>query len=132
MDLSRIWRLRLQRYKLQGTRCRNCADLRFPPVLVCCQCQSRDLGVFDFSGKGAVYSFSTVYSPLDRFEDVAPYVVALIELEEGPRVTAQLTDVSPNDVKIGMPVEMVIRRISERGNNGVIAYGYKFRPPIEF
>jgi uncharacterized OB-fold protein len=83
-------------------------------------------------GKGTVYSFSTVYTPLANFEDVAPYVVALIDLEEGPRITAQLTDVSPNDVEIGMPVEMVIRKISERGSNGVIVYGYKFRPPIAF
>ncbi|HCD37739.1 MAG TPA: transcriptional regulator [Candidatus Omnitrophica bacterium] len=132
MDIPRVWRLRSQRYRLQGTQCKDCADLQFPPVLICPHCKSRDLKSFNFLGKGTVYSFSTVYTPLANFEDVAPYVVALIDLEEGPRITAQLTDVSSNDVGIGMPVEMVIRKISERGSNGVIVYGYKFRPPIAF
>ncbi|MCB0288128.1 MAG: OB-fold domain-containing protein, partial [Calditrichaeota bacterium] len=58
------------------------------------------------------------------------YVVALIDLAEGPRITAQLTDIEPGQVKIGMPVEMVIRKISEEGERGVIVYGYKFRPPL--
>ena len=132
MDIPRVWRLRSQRYRLQGTQCESCADLQFPPVLVCPNCKSRDFKSFNFLGKGIVYSFSTVYSPLAQFEDVAPYIVALIDLEEGPRITAQLTDVSSNDVEIGMPVEMVIRKISEFGSHGVILYAYKFRPPIEY
>ena len=132
MDIPRVWRLRSQRYRLQGTQCESCADLQFPPMLICPKCKARDLKSFKLLGKGVVYSFSTVYSPLAQFEDVAPYVVALIDLEEGPRITAQLTDVSSADVAIGMPVEMVIRKISEHGSNGVITYGYKFRPPIEY
>lgn len=132
MDIPRVWRLRFQRYRLQGTRCESCADLQFPPVLICPKCKSRDVRSFNLLGKGVIYSFSTVYTPLIGFENVAPYVVALIDLEEGPRITAQLTDVSSHDVTIGMPVEMVIRKISECGSNGVIVYGYKFRPPIEF
>ena len=132
MDIPRVWRLRSQRYRLQRTQCESCADLQFPPALICPNCKSRDLKPFNFLGKGIIYSFSTVYTPLANFEDVAPYVVALIDLKEGPRITAQLTDVSSNDVEIGMPVEMVIRKISERGSNGVIVYGYKFRPPIAF
>ena len=59
-----------------------------------------------------------------------PYIVALIDLEEGPRITAQLTDVASDEVEIGMPVEMVIRKISEEGERGLIVYGYKFRPPV--
>jgi len=60
----------------------------------------------------------------------APYLVALVALEEGPRVAAQLTDVDPADVTIGMPVEMVTRRIQERGPHGYLVYGYKFRPVL--
>ena len=54
--------------------------------------------------------------------------MALVRLEEGPLVTAQLTDVSPDEVEIGMPVEMVTRKLREFGEEGVIVYGYKFRP----
>lgn len=130
MDIQRVWRLRPQRYRLQGTQCKHCADLQFPPMLICPKCKGRDLQPYRLSGKGRVYSFSTVYNPLSQFEDIAPYVVAMIDLEEGPRITAQLTDVVSGNVEIGMPVEMVVRKISEHGSNGVIAYGYKFRPPV--
>jgi len=68
---------------------------------------------------------------LPRFEEIAPYIVALVDLEEGPRVAAQITDAEPTDLEIGLPVEMVIRKISEAGSNGVITYGYKFRPILE-
>lgn len=103
---------------------------QFPPMLICPACKSRNLHAFRFLGKGVVYSFSTVYTPLAQFEDIAPYVVALIDLEEGPRITALLTDIQANEVTIGLHVEMVVRKISERGSNGVITYGYKFRPSI--
>jgi uncharacterized OB-fold protein len=46
------------------------------------------------------------------------------------RVTAQLTDVDAGEVEIGMPVEMVTRRLQEKGPHGYIVYGYKFRPPL--
>ncbi len=78
-----------------------------------------------FSGRGEVYSFTTIYDAPNGFELLAPYVVALIKLENGSLVTAQLTDVS-GDITIGMPVEAVMRKLSER--NGEIEYGQKFRP----
>ncbi len=61
-------------------------------------------------------------------EEQAPYTVALVKLEEGPLVTAQLTDVDRKDVKIGMPVEMTTRVLQSNGDRGMIVYGYKFRP----
>jgi len=69
-------------------------------------------------------------TPLD-FRHYRPYTVALVKLEEGPVITAQLTDVDPEDIKIGMPVEMVTRRLREEGDEGLILYGYKFRPLLE-
>ena len=57
-----------------------------------------------------------------------PYTVALVRLNEGPMITAQLTDVETDEVEIGMPVEMVTRRMQEDGEDGLIVYGYKFRP----
>jgi len=78
-----------------------------------------------------VYSFSTVYDAPAGYIEYQPYTVALIKLDEGPLVTAQLTDVDNEDVHIGMPVEMVTRKIKEEGENGLIVYGYKFRPLLE-
>jgi uncharacterized OB-fold protein len=79
-------------------------------------------------GTGRVYSFSTMYSVPKNYEEQKPYTIALVQLDEGPIVTAQLTDVDHSDVKIGMPVEMVTRKLREEGEEGQIIYGYKFRP----
>ena len=74
-----------------------------------------------------MFSFSTVSEAPSGYTDNQPYTIALIKLEEGPLVTAQLTDVDSDEVRIGMPVEMVTRKIREEGENGLIVYGYKFR-----
>ena len=128
MDIPRYWRLRNQRYRLEGTRCKNCSERHFPPRLVCPECGSDQIRKYNFRGKGRVYSFTTVFQAPDIFDKQIPYVVALIELEEGNRIVAQLTDVAKDQIHIGMPVEMVIRRIYEDGDTGPIQYGYKFRP----
>jgi uncharacterized OB-fold protein len=76
-----------------------------------------------------VYSYTTVYDPPAGFEEAAPYTVALVRLEEGPMVTAQLTDLEGQKVEIGTPVEMVTRKLRNDGDErGMVVYGYKFRP----
>jgi uncharacterized protein len=82
-------------------------------------------------GHGEVYSFSVMYSAPKGYEDQMPYTIALIKLDEGPMVTAQLTDVDLEQIKIGMRVEMVTRRLREDGPEGQIIYGYKFRPVLQ-
>jgi hypothetical protein len=83
------------------------------------------------SGRGEVYSFSTMYNAPRGYEDQKPYTIALIRLDDGPMITAQLTDVNHGDVRIGMRVEMVTRKLREDGDEGQIIYGYKFRPILQ-
>lgn len=106
---------------------------------------------FLFSGKGSVYSYTTIfdrqYAP-SGFEYRTPYTEVLVELDEGTRVTAMLVDLDtsrprtterPEDqrVYIGQPVEMVTRRLFEdegdRGDRGkgMIVYGFVFRPELQ-
>lgn len=129
MEVPRHWRLRKQRYGLIGEVCPHCDAKIFPPRDVCPECGGEAKNVFQFSGRGEVYSFTTIYDPPSGFEEQAPYTVALVKLEEGPLVTAQLTDVDGEKVEIGAPVEMVTRRLRQDGDErGMIVYGYKFRP----
>lgn len=128
MDIPRYWRLKDQRYRLQGAVCEECGHHSFPPRLVCPNCKSKHQKSFTFSGKGTVFSFTTIYQTIERYQDQVPYLVALIDLQEGVRITAQLTDVDLDEVKIGMLVEMVVRKFYADGDNGPIFYGYKFRP----
>ena len=129
MEVARYWRTTSERYQLIGVTCPKCNNKIFPPRAVCPHCKaSASQTPFKFSGRGEVYSFSTVHTAPEGFEKYTPYLVALVRLTEGPLVTAQLTDVDEQDVKIGMPVEMVTRALREDGDRGMLVYGYKFRP----
>jgi len=130
MNSSAHWRTRRQRLALVGEQCPHCQTMLFPPRDVCPLCGGPAKEPYHYGGQGAVYSFSEVYAPATGFQGYAPYVVALVQLDEGPLLTAQLTDVAPDDVYIGMPVEMVTRKLREDGPDGLITYGYKFRPVL--
>jgi len=80
------------------------------------------------SGKGKVVTYSIIYVAPEHFEGQVPYPIAIIELNEGPRITAQIVDCDIKDVKIGMKVESTFRKIQEDGYIGAIYYGYKFKP----
>ncbi len=131
MEVSRNWRLQEQRYKLVGETCDSCGVKLFPPRDVCLECEAPAYELFTFTGLGEVFSYTTIYDAPAGFENTAPYTVALVKLAEGPLVTAQLTDIDQEDVHIGMPVEMVTRKLRADGPEGMIVYGYKFRPSVE-
>lgn len=130
MEISRHWRLQQQRYGLVGEVCPHCDEKIFPPRDVCPNCSGEAKTPYTFSGKGQIYSFTTIYDAPEGYEGMTPYTVALVKLEEGPLVTAQLTDVDNGKVEIGTPVEMVTRKLREDGDRGMLVYGYKFRPEV--
>lgn len=132
MEIPRHWRLRKQRYGLVGEVCPHCDAKLFPPRDICPECGQEAKTLYNFSGRGEVYSYTTVYEAPAGFEEVAPYTVALVKLQEGPLVTAQLTDMDGNQIEIGTPVEMVTRRLRSDGDErGLLVYGYKFRPVLQ-
>ncbi|MHC1773732.1 MAG: Zn-ribbon domain-containing OB-fold protein [Flexilinea sp.] len=132
MEAPRHWRLKKQRYSLTGEICPHCSAKIFPPRDVCPECGLEAKTAYQFSGKGEVYSYTTINDAPTGFQGQAPYAVALVKLNEGPIITAQLTDLGEEPVHIGMPVEMVTRRLKDDGDErGVILYGYKFRPVLQ-
>jgi len=129
MEVARHWRLKKQRYALVGEVCPHCEVKIFPPRDICPDCGGDAKDLFSFSGRGEVYSYTTVYDAPAGYEESAPYTVAMVRLEEGPMVTAQLTDLNGRQVDIGTPVEMVTRKLRSDGDErGMLVYGYKFRP----
>lgn len=116
MQVSRYWRMNAQRYMMANGGVATA--------------EKEEEKTFTFSGRGTIYSYSTVYDAPAGFEAYKPYVVGLIKLDEGPMVTAQITDIDVKEVEIGMPVEMVTRKLRTEGDEGVIVYGYKFRPSV--
>jgi hypothetical protein len=131
MDIPRHWRLKKQRYALVGEVCGHCDAKVFPPRDICPECGEEAKTLYAFSGKGEVYSYTTVYEAPEGYSEQAPYTLAMVKLEEGPLVTAQLTDLGEQPAEIGMPVEMVTRLLrSTTDERGLLVYGYKFRPAV--
>ncbi len=129
-ELASYCRLKEGRLRLIGEECDQCGIKLFPPRDICPSCSGSTPTKYEFSGRGEVYSHSTVYQAPEGYEEFVPYTVALVKLDEGPMVTAQLTDLGDEEPEIGMPVEMVTRRLRDNGPSGIIIYGSKFRPRL--
>lgn len=128
MSVSRYWREIPQRTRLEGQKCSSCGNVNYPPRARCLKCGSTSLEQYKLPEKGSLISFTIIRNPPLGFERSAPYALGLIELEDGTRITAQLTDVDLDELKIGIPVESVFRKVSEDGDAGIIRYAIKFRP----
>jgi uncharacterized OB-fold protein len=124
MDLAKHWRVRDARYRLEGQRHRETGEVSFPPD----PDQGEEWEPFVLSGRGSVYSFTVMRQAPDGYDEHSPYMLALVKLAEGPVVTAQLTDCEPDQIAIDQPVEMVTRKLRDLGQDGLIVFGYKFRP----
>ncbi|MCX8195404.1 MAG: Zn-ribbon domain-containing OB-fold protein [Candidatus Micrarchaeota archaeon] len=127
-NLAITWRRIPERYRLLGSRCENCKSNYFPARKFCPKCRRKGkISQRQFSGKGRIYSFTEVSAGPAGFELETPYILAIVELEEGPRLTAQIVGARPSEISIGEEVEAVFRKIMEDSPEGLIHYGYKFR-----
>ncbi|MFH0861330.1 MAG: Zn-ribbon domain-containing OB-fold protein [Candidatus Altiarchaeota archaeon] len=123
------WRLISQRYNIVGSECTTCGQHFFPKRKLCPECRRKgEIVDYRFSGKGVVYSHTTIYAPPTGYDIQKPYVLAIVKLNEGPRITAQVVDCNPDDIRIGTRVEAILRRIKSQPEEGIIRYAYKFRP----
>jgi len=128
MSVARFWRKIPQRYNLIGTRCESCGRYYFPPRSFCPDCRRGGRIVeYRFPGTGKVVTYTVIRSASEQFENTTPYVLAIIQLDEGPRLTAQVV-AKPEEVEVGTRVRSVFRRIMADGDSGVIHYGTKFVP----
>lgn len=122
------------RYRLVADRCKACGRVQFPPRPACRSCGDRTFEAAPLSGQGEVHAVTVIArgsAPTEFREQqdmVGAYAVALVQLTEGPRIVAQVTDCRPEEVEIGTPVEAVLRRVYRQ--EGVVRYGYKFRPSV--
>jgi uncharacterized OB-fold protein len=127
MDLPRLWRLRHQLSRMEGTSCPRCKTVHFPPRAVCGACGNADLEPRRLGATGRLYSFTGGAAPKAGQQAATP-TFGLVELDEGGRVFAQLTDLGPEEPQIGQPVQLVIRRLGFGEERGPTVYAYKFRP----
>ncbi len=108
-DDNRFFWEGVERGELLIQRCSGCGELRHPPRPMCPRCRSLDWDTVRSAGRGTVHSYVVPHHPrLPAFPE--PYVVALIDLDEGTRLVSNLAGVAPGDVRIGMPVALRISR----------------------
>ncbi len=131
LSLARFWRERIRRYRLLGVECKKCGKRYYPPKAVCPACGSRELVDVELPKTGKLLTYTVIYTVPSGFKEYAPLVVGLIELDDGTKIFSSLTDVDPENVKTGMRVEAVLRRVLEDGETGIIHYALKFRPILK-
>ena len=95
-----------KRHELMMQRCKKCAEWIFYPREQCPNCFSQDMEFQKVSGRGRVYAYTTVYQPAHpAFNDEAPYVFAIVQLDEGVRVATNIVGIPHEQVKVDMAVE---------------------------
>jgi len=103
----------LARHELYFQRCRTCGAARFYPRALCPACLSSAAEWVRASGRGTVYSFTvTEQNQTPGFREALPYVLAMVELAEGPRLLTNLVGCAPGDVRIGMTVGVVFEDVA--------------------
>lgn len=97
--------------KLLLQRCSACEAWRHPPSPICPNCLGDAHRWVAASGRGTVYTFVVVREARRGWDKMVPYILAVVALEEGPRILTDLTNVAPADVAIGMPVEVMFEEL---------------------
>jgi uncharacterized OB-fold protein len=103
---TRLGELRLQ-------KCTACSHVYFPPRPFCPQCAAREVHVFRASGRATLYSYVIHHRPVPGFEP--PYSIAVVELEEGPRMMSNIVEVeqTPEVLQLDMPLEVTFERLTD-------------------
>jgi len=110
---NRPWWEALKRHELYLQQCRDCAAIRYYPRAQCPECLSPRTEWVRASGRGKVYTFTTTWqNQAAGFREALPYVMAYVQLDEGPKMLTNLIDCGPEQVKIGMPVEVVYEDVT--------------------
>lgn len=117
---------------LQGSQCTACGETFFPTQELCTAClQEGTLREIPLSNRGTIYSFTIVErDSLAPPGFKTPYAYGYIDLKEGVRVLAKIMDWTPDTLKIGAPVELVVEEIN-RNADGLGIMGFRFRIAIE-
>lgn len=103
-------------------RCDDCATVIWYPRRWCPTCHRASVSWFEASGRGIVYSYTVVRRAAGRWGEAAPFVIAYVELDEGPRVLTNVVDCDPEQVTIGQPVTVTFDRADD--GQGL----FRFRP----
>jgi len=97
--------------KLMGVKCKKCGNIMAPPRPVCDKCLARELEWVQLKGEGELVTFTIIHVPPVQFASMAPYTVAVVKLDEGPKLPGIVKGVTqPDQLKIGMRMKIVFEQ----------------------
>jgi uncharacterized OB-fold protein len=103
-----------KRHALHFQRCDDCQTFRHVPREMCAGCGSWNWSWVASSGRGTVFTWTVVMRPMHPdFVDACPYAPVVVEMEEGVRLLSLVSDVAPEDLEIGMQVEVIYDDVSD-------------------
>lgn len=123
---SKLWRKFGSRYSLIGNKSNISGKSYFPPVNVEPENGNTELKIFYYKKEAKLVAWSTVQAAPEGFERYKPYIVAILELEDGERLTSQIVDVEVEKLKRGDILVPTFRKIYADGDDGIIHYGLKW------
>lgn len=111
----------LKNNRLVGTRCKKCGT-RYLPPRAHCTCGSTEIEWYEAPKQGKLLTYTIVAFPPESMTKYAPYILAIVELEDGSRLLAHLTEVTPKNLAVGMPLQVMSHQISAD------RIAFKFKP----
>jgi uncharacterized OB-fold protein len=112
-----------RRKELRFQKCRDCGHVRWPPSIMCPECHATDTEWIVADGRGVIYSYVVYHVAFHpAFKDKLPYVTAVVELHEGPRILTNIVDCDPSALRCDMPVEVIWGEIDRK------LHLHRFRP----
>jgi uncharacterized OB-fold protein len=119
-----FWRFNPEVFRLVGIKCKDCGHISYPRTSICHECGSQKLEEYKLPKAGAVHTYCVNWAPPPQFEP--PITPVIVDLEGGGRYQGLMTETAtPEDVKVGSKVQMVLRKMTT--DRGLNIYGYKFR-----
>lgn len=127
-SVTRAWRERRGRYLLEGSRCKDCGTVDFPRRTICAKCGSRNIEPYKHPTTGTILEANVCWSSAgvhQGYGENIPRISTVIELDDGVKILAEVTDTDYDKIVPGKRVEMVLKKL-HRESNSTWQYGYKF------
>ncbi|MCS7108772.1 MAG: Zn-ribbon domain-containing OB-fold protein [Sulfolobales archaeon] len=128
LSIPKYWRRRFDYYSVIIAECLDCGKKTYPRKHICPYCKSRNVRAITSAGIGEVIAYTISYFRVEGSEEHIPKIVALIKLDDGPILIGELVDLDLSELREGLRVEAVLRKIRTDDPGGLIYYGVKFRP----
>ena len=120
------WRKYKTKYRLLGNQGVKSGKKYYPPVFVSEKNPNEKLKDYEFKEEGKLITWSIVHGAPQGYEEYAPYIIGIVELENNERITTQIVNIKKSQLKYGLKLRTVFRKIYQDGNEGIIDYGLKF------